>query len=93
MLDSPQVSDRIKDWPDRQRRGDAERETIDRASAGSGSPKLVSVDATIDFKNMPNWVKTAVNADGAFKNLKVTRSTQASKAGSGIPDYNTWSYE
>jgi len=29
----------------------------------------------VDFKNMPNWVKTAVNADGAFKNLKVTRST------------------
>jgi hypothetical protein len=69
MLDSPQVSDRFKDWPDRQRRGDAEREreTIDRASAGSGSPKLGSVDATIDFKNMPSWVKTAVNADGVFK--------------------------
>jgi hypothetical protein len=43
---------------------------------------------------MPNWVKTAVNKEGTFKNLKMTRShPQAGKAGSGIPDYNTWTYE
>ena len=71
------------------------RENIDRhASAGSGSQKLGTVDATIDFTNMPSWIKNAVNADGAFKNLKVTRShSQAGKAGSGVSDYNTWSYE
>jgi hypothetical protein len=43
---------------------------------------------------MPRRVKDAVNYNHAFKNLKVTRSQpQAGKAGSGVTDYNPWSYE
>jgi hypothetical protein len=40
------------------------------------------------------WVKTAVDTDDKFKKLNVRRSTpQNGRAGSGLSDYNQWSYE
>ena len=52
------------------------------------------MSATVDFKNMPSWVKSAVDSNGKFKELRVTRSTpQAGKASSGLADQQPWSYE
>jgi murein DD-endopeptidase MepM/ murein hydrolase activator NlpD len=68
-------------------------ETLDKAESAK-SDKDAALSATIDFKNMPSWVKTAVDDNGKFKDLRVTRSTpQNGKAGSGLGDYNPWSYE
>jgi hypothetical protein len=52
------------------------------------------MSATIDFKNMTSWVRTAIEDNGKFKNLKVSRSTpQNGRAGSGLGDYSPWAYE
>ena len=43
--------------------------------------------ATVDFKNIPAWVKTAVDTNDRFKKLNVRRSTpQNGRAGSGRSD-------
>jgi hypothetical protein len=51
------------------------------------------VTATVDFKNIPSWVRTAVDTNDKFKKLNVRRSTpQNGRAGSGPGDYNQWAY-
>ncbi len=73
-----------------------EREQIDRASRAASFDERFNgnLNASIDFKNMPSWVKTSIDANGAFRNVRVTRSTpQAGRAGSGLTDNNPWSYE
>jgi len=52
-----------------------------------------AMSASIDFKNMPSWVKTTVDQNGNFKDLKVTRSTpQDGKAGGALGSHNEHSY-
>lgn len=75
------------------RRGDEARETIDKTQSDSQRVDA-NMSASIDFKNMPSWVKTAVDDNGKFKNLKVSRSTpQNGRTGSGLGDHNPWAYE
>jgi hypothetical protein len=56
-----------------------------------------NMNASIDFKNMPSWVRTNVDDNGVFKNLSVTRSApQGGKTGSGGysgGESNPWAYE
>ena len=66
----------------------AERRAIDRSNSLSGRIDA-AMSSTVDC-----WVKTAVDTDDKFKKLNVRRSTpQNGRAGSGLSDYNQWSYE
>lgn len=77
------------------RRGenDAARERIDKTE--SLSQRIdASMNATVDFKNMPSWVRSSIEDNGKFKKLSVTRSgPQNGKAGNALSDPNRWSYE
>src|SRR6266704_1397069 len=48
-----------------------------------------SMSATVDFKNMPSWVRTSIDDNGKFKNLKVSRSTPQG----GLSEQNPWAYD
>lgn len=68
------------------------RDMVDSSRSSGGGD--ASMSATVDFKNMPSWVKTAVDDNGKFKNLKISRSTpQSGRAGSGLGDFSPWAYE
>jgi len=74
--------------------GDDARERIDKTQSGSQRVDA-NMSASVDFKNMPSWVKSSVDDNGKFKELKVTRSTpQAGKAeaGNGADSFNSWAY-
>jgi hypothetical protein len=70
-----------------------ERATIDK-SQSLGTRTDAAMTATVDFKNAPSWVKTAVDDNGKFKKLNIRRSTPPDgRAGSGLGDYNPWASE
>jgi hypothetical protein len=72
---------------------EAAREAIDKSQSLS-SRIDASMSAIIDFQNMPSWVKSSVDDNGKFKNLRITRSTpQGGKASSPQGDLQNWSYE
>lgn len=69
------------------------REQIDKTQSASQRVDA-NMNATVDFKNMPSWVKSSVESNGKFKNLRVDRSTpQAGKASSPQGELQNWSYE
>jgi uncharacterized protein (TIGR02594 family) len=77
------------------RRGDVDeaRERIDKTQSVAQRVDA-NMNASIDFKNMPSWVKSSVDDNGKFKELRVTRSApQNAKAGDGISSSSPWSYE
>lgn len=70
------------------------RETVDKTQSANQRVDA-NMNASVDFKNMPSWVKSSVDDNGKFKELKVTRSTpQAGKAeaGNGADSFNSWAY-
>jgi hypothetical protein len=72
---------------------DDARARIDRAQSANRQVDA-AMSASIDFRNMPSWVRTSVDDNGKFKNLKISRSTpQDGRAGSGQAAYNPWAYE
>ncbi len=75
-------------------RASRERAIIDSGSGAFGRDYNASMSATIDFKNMPSWVRSNVDSNGKFKDLRVTRQTaQDGAAGEAWGDNNRWSYE
>lgn len=79
-------------WAEQQRELASHRESLDKTQS---APKTeAEMNATVSFKDMPSWVKSSVDSNGKFKNLRVTRSTpQAGKASSPQGDTQPWSYE
>jgi hypothetical protein len=74
---------------------DAARASIDKAQGG-GAGMNGTASVTVDFKNVPSGVKTAAEADGIFKDLRINREPQAPKAGgdnSGDNRYSRWRFQ
>lgn len=69
------------------------RDTVDKNQTISQRVDA-NMNASVDFKNMPSWVKSSVDDNGKFKELRVTRSTpQAGKAEAGnASTWNDWAY-
>ena len=82
-------------YQEAQRSAAQDRAAVDKSQSATNSQKVEgSLEANINFENMPSWVKTQVDADKAFKKLKVTRSSpQAGKAGAGVDQSSPWTYE
>jgi hypothetical protein len=75
------------------RRGEEASARMDKAQSAAAPAQQVDASLDIDMKNMPSWVKTSVDG-GAFKKLRVTRSTpQGGKesAGNAADNFNSWS--
>ncbi len=79
---------------EKERQAAVSRDAIDKTQSNAGGTHLGSVNATVDFKNAPAWVKTDVGKDGKFIDLRVSRSTpQDSRAGAGLNPYSQWYFE
>jgi hypothetical protein len=66
----------------------------DRLPFAQLNPKVDhELTATVDFKNAPHWLKTAVDTEGKFKRVTVKKTNaQNATPGQSETEHQAWAY-